>query len=453
MNAMSFRGICTQLSPKHTCHSILTDWPAVSLLCLQLFFHVFFLKKILFLPSCSKCQYRCFHPMHLDPCRRLSSRVRALWPWACFPSALQIMEDASIHHLSGLRLKIDLRLAELQDLRFVCVMQFRAKTHHVAVFIEKFVICHFPHKFGLSLTPRDSRFLMSSSSFKVDCSRSPDAWALGFWDSLRPDEDDAFCCSLWQQMGLFPCWRFKLRDFCTRFASGLPVPGHQGNAIDRTMPGLGSRGLSHRIVSFLEQRSVVGFSDVALRPVRSVRFLGFDDAPSNFETSPMEWRVLFAILWASGTNAATTEMGCCGLDYCCHHEQWWYIWFHECCERSHQRHCEYWFGLWGDACVVDDEPEVKSIWYIWLSWSAWSIVRGSCSARVPRSSLTRVHRAFVHHILEDEVDGQEEGQDDKREDGVQREESGVVEESQNKHMRMTHDARMTNTRLEPRMCV
>ena len=55
--------------------------------------------------------------------------------------------------------------------------------------------------------------------------------------------------------------------------------------------------------------------------------------------------------------------------------------------------------------------------------------------------------------MEDEVDGQEEGQDDKRKDGEQREESGVVEESQNKHMRMTHDVRTTNTRLEPRMCV
>ena len=64
-----------------------------------------------------------------------------------------------------------------------------------------------------------------------------------------------------------------------------------------------------------------------------------------------------------------------------------------------------------------------------------------------------MHREFVHHILKDEVDGQEEGQDDKREDGQQREESGVVEESQNKHMRMTHDARTTNTRREPRMCV
>ena len=40
-----------------------------------------------------------------------------------------------------------------------------------------------------------------------------------------------------------------------------------------------------------------------------------------------------------------------------------------------------------------------------------------------------MQREFVHRILEDEVDGQEEGQDDKRENGEQREESGVVEES------------------------
>ena len=45
-----------------------------------------------------------------------------------------------------------------------------------------------------------------------------------------------------------------------------------------------------------------------------------------------------------------------------------------------------------------------------------------------------MHREFVHHIVEDGVDGQEEGQDDKREDGQRREESGLVEESQNKHM-------------------
>ena len=41
--------------------------------------------------------------------------------------------------------------------------------------------------------------------------------------------------------------------------------------------------------------------------------------------------------------------------------------------------------------------------------------------------------------MENEVDGQEEGQDDRREDGQRREESGVVEESQTKHMEMTHD--------------
>ena len=51
---------------------------------------------------------------------------------------------------------------------------------------------------------------------------------------------------------------------------------------------------------------------------------------------------------------------------------------------------------------------------------------GSYSARVPRSSA-EVHREFVHHILEDEVDGQKEGQ------GVKREVNGVVEEEAIKH--------------------
>ena len=43
-------------------------------------------------------------------------------------------------------------------------------------------------------------------------------------------------------------------------------------------------------------------------------------------------------------------------------------------------------------------------------------MRGSYSARVSRSSLTGVHREFVHHIVEEEVDGQEEKQNDRRED-------------------------------------
>ena len=43
-------------------------------------------------------------------------------------------------------------------------------------------------------------------------------------------------------------------------------------------------------------------------------------------------------------------------------------------------------------------------------------MRGSYLAKVPRSSFAEVHMEFVHHIMEDEVDGQEERQDDKRED-------------------------------------
>ena len=35
-------------------------------------------------------------------------------------------------------------------------------------------------------------------------------------------------------------------------------------------------------------------------------------------------------------------------------------------------------------------------------------MRGSYSARVPRSSLAEVDREFVHHIVEEEVAGQEE---------------------------------------------
>ena len=60
-------------------------------------------------------------------------------------------------------------------------------------------------------------------------------------------------------------------------------------------------------------------------------------------------------------------------------------------------------------------------------------MKRSHSARVPRSSLAEVHREFVH-IVEDEVDGQEERQDDKREDGQQREENGEVEEKQTHNM-------------------
>ena len=68
-------------------------------------------------------------------------------------------------------------------------------------------------------------------------------------------------------------------------------------------------------------------------------------------------------------------------------------------------------------------------------------MRGSYSARVPRSSLAEVRREFVHHIVEDEVDGEKEGQGDKREDGEEGEENGVVDEREIRHndqMRMKH---------------
>ena len=68
-------------------------------------------------------------------------------------------------------------------------------------------------------------------------------------------------------------------------------------------------------------------------------------------------------------------------------------------------------------------------------------VGGSYSARVPRSSA-EVHREFVHHILEDEVDGQKEGQGDKREDGEENEKMELSKREINQRntttMRMKH---------------
>ena len=52
---------------------------------------------------------------------------------------------------------------------------------------------------------------------------------------------------------------------------------------------------------------------------------------------------------------------------------------------------------------------------------------GSFSARVQRSSA-EVCRVGVHHILEDEVDGQKEAQGDQREDDKEEEVNGDVEE-------------------------
>ena len=60
-------------------------------------------------------------------------------------------------------------------------------------------------------------------------------------------------------------------------------------------------------------------------------------------------------------------------------------------------------------------------------------MRGSYSARVPRSSLAEVHGEFVHHILEDEGGEQENEKEDEREDGKQRVERRVVG-NQNNHI-------------------
>ena len=56
-------------------------------------------------------------------------------------------------------------------------------------------------------------------------------------------------------------------------------------------------------------------------------------------------------------------------------------------------------------------------------------VGGSFSARVPRSSA-ELHKGFVHHILEDEVDGQKEEQGDQREEDEEEEVNGEVGERQ-----------------------
>ena len=61
---------------------------------------------------------------------------------------------------------------------------------------------------------------------------------------------------------------------------------------------------------------------------------------------------------------------------------------------------------------------------------------GSFSARVPRSSA-ELHRGFVHHILEDEVD-RRKNRGDQREDGQEEEVNGDVEA-----IRETHNAHET----------
>ena len=53
-------------------------------------------------------------------------------------------------------------------------------------------------------------------------------------------------------------------------------------------------------------------------------------------------------------------------------------------------------------------------------------MRGSFSARVPRSSVAEVRRVFVLHIMEEEGKDQEDEKEDER-DGGKRVEGRVVE--------------------------
>ena len=119
-----------------------------------------------------------------------------------------------------------------------------AKIHHVAVLTMKFVTfnplfflrCYsiLVTKFRISLTSGDNRFVMSSCS---DCSRSPDVWRFGLWDSLRSDYDEAFCCFLfWHPIITFQLWGFWFCDLWIHGASWKNAIGHPIPDLDFLWP-------------------------------------------------------------------------------------------------------------------------------------------------------------------------------------------------------------------------
>ena len=69
---------------------------------------------------------------------------------------------------------------------------------------------------------------------------------------------------------------------------------------------------------------------------------------------------------------------------------------------------------------------------------------------MPKSSA-EVHREFVHHILKNEVDGQEERQDDQREDGEEEEVNGVVEEIKQTQQRSHETVKMGVMSADPNL--
>ena len=76
-------------------------------------------------------------------------------------------------------------------------------------------------------------------------------------------------------------------------------------------------------------------------------------------------------------------------------------------------------------------------------------MRGSFSARVPRSSFAKVRRVPVSHIMEEEGENQENAKDDEREDGQHR----VEGEYQDNHIMSAcgwdEMKSATHTKLEP----
>ena len=69
---------------------------------------------------------------------------------------------------------------------------------------------------------------------------------------------------------------------------------------------------------------------------------------------------------------------------------------------------------------------------------------------MPKSSA-EVHREFVHQILKNEVDGQEERQDDQREDGEEEEVNGVVEEIKQTQQRSHETVKMGVMSADPNL--
>ena len=61
------------------------------------------------------------------------------------------------------------------------------------------------------------------------------------------------------------------------------------------------------------------------------------------------------------------------------------------------------------GCAVQQSPRCAGRW-------AHKPVKGSYSTRLPRSSLARVHRVFVLHIVEEEAEDVVDEQDDGREE-------------------------------------